>query len=64
MREAKFVRPLSVAMPEDLYRRIKEVTDEKRISMAEWIRDVSEKVLSNSNEQEGVNHDQQTFINQ
>ena len=38
MREAMFVKSLSVAMPEDLYQKIKEITDDEKISMAQWVR--------------------------
>ncbi|MEI7638389.1 MAG: hypothetical protein WCJ37_13855 [Syntrophus sp. (in: bacteria)] len=46
MREASFTRPLTVALPEEVFRQIKEITDEKRISMAQWVRAVAEKALA------------------
>jgi hypothetical protein len=48
MREAKFTKPLSMAVQPELYRKIKKITDEERISIAEWFRRVAEKALSNS----------------
>ncbi len=49
MREACFTRPLTVALPEEVFRQIKEITDEKRISMAQWFRAVAEKALIEEN---------------
>jgi predicted DNA-binding protein len=45
MREAMFVKSLSVAMPEDLYQKIKELTDDEKISMAQWVRRAINKAL-------------------
>lgn len=47
MREAKFTKPLSLAVQPDLYQKIKEITDYERISIAEWFRRVAEEALSN-----------------
>jgi hypothetical protein len=38
MREARFVKSLTVALPEDVYQKIKEITDDEKISMAQWVR--------------------------
>ncbi len=38
MREAQFVKSLTVALPEDVYQKIKEITDDEKISMAQWVR--------------------------
>ena len=38
MREAKFVKSLSVALPVDVYQKIKQITDNEKISMAQWVR--------------------------
>ena len=38
MREAKFTKSLSVALPIDVYQKIKEITDDEKISMAKWVR--------------------------
>ncbi len=38
MREAKFVKSLSVALSVDDYQKIKEITDDEKISMAQWVR--------------------------
>jgi hypothetical protein len=38
MREAKFTKSLTVALPIDDYQKIKEITDDEKISMAQWVR--------------------------
>ena len=38
MREAKFTKSLTVALPIDVYKKIKQITDDERISMAKWVR--------------------------
>ena len=38
MREAKFTKSLTVALPIDVYQKIKEITDDEKISMAQWVR--------------------------
>ena len=59
MRQAKFTKTLSMAVQPELYRKIKKITDEERISIAEWFRRVAEEALSNSVKKEKLNHDGQ-----
>ena len=40
MREAKFTKSLTVALPIDVYQKIKHITDDEKISMAQWVRKV------------------------
>ncbi len=40
MREAKFTKSLTVALPVDVYQKIKEITDDEKISMAQWVRKI------------------------
>ena len=40
MREAKFTKSLTVALPIDVYQKIKEITDDEKISMAKRVRKV------------------------
>ena len=40
MREAKFTKSLSVALSVDMYQKIKEITDDEKISMAKWVRKI------------------------
>ncbi len=59
MRVAKYTRTLSMAVQPELYHKIKKITDEERISIAEWFRRVAEEALSNSVKEERLNHDWQ-----
>jgi len=38
MKEAKFTKSLTVALPVDVYQKIKQITDDEKISMAQWVR--------------------------
>jgi hypothetical protein len=38
MREAMYVKSLTVALPVDVYQKIKQITDDEKISMAQWVR--------------------------
>ena len=40
MREAQFVKSLTVALPVDVYQKIKQITDDEKISIAQWVRKV------------------------
>jgi hypothetical protein len=40
MREAKFTKSLTVVLPMGDYQKIKQITDDKKISMAQWVRKV------------------------
>jgi len=46
MKEACFTKALTVAFSEEVYNKVKAVTDQKRISMGEWVRDAVEKALA------------------
>jgi hypothetical protein len=48
MKTACFTKALTVAFSEEIYSRIKEITDEKNISMGEWVRIAAEKALNNN----------------
>ncbi|OQB70720.1 MAG: hypothetical protein BWX92_03795 [Deltaproteobacteria bacterium ADurb.Bin135] len=47
MKKACFTKGLTVALSEDVYQKIKEITDEKNISMGEWVRIATERALDN-----------------
>ena len=47
MRTKQFSRSLSVALPEDHFEQIKQITDDEQISMAEWVRNVMAEKLEN-----------------
>jgi len=38
MREAKFNKSLTVALPIEDYQKIKQITDDEKISLAQWVR--------------------------
>ena len=45
MKEAIFVKSLTVALSVDVYQKIKEITDDEKISMAQWVRRALDMVL-------------------
>jgi hypothetical protein len=46
MKEACFTKALTVAFSPEIYFKIKEITDAKKISMGEWVRIAAEKALA------------------
>ncbi len=46
MKHAIFTKPLTVSITEEQYAKIKEISDQKRISMAEWFRQTLDQVLT------------------
>ena len=48
MKTAIFKRALTIALSEEVYLKIKEITDYKNISMGEWMRIAAEKELNNN----------------
>jgi hypothetical protein len=46
MKEACFTKALTVAFSPEIYLKIKEITDQKKISMGEWVRIAAEKALA------------------
>jgi hypothetical protein len=58
MRVAKFTKPLTVGLELEVYAQIQRITDEQKISMAEWIRDAIETTLRNVAEDGGTGHDE------
>ena len=45
MRTAQYTKSLTVSMQPETFEQIKEITDSKRISMGEWVRDAVELAL-------------------
>ena len=45
MKTAQYTKSLTVALRQETYDRIKAITDKQGISMADWIREASEKSL-------------------
>ncbi len=46
MREALFQKSLTIALPQEVYLKIKNITDMKKVSMAHWVREVAMEALS------------------
>jgi len=46
MKKAHFTKALTVALPKEIYLKIKAVTDQKNISMGEWVRLAAERALN------------------
>ena len=46
MKEACFTKALTVAFSPEIYLKIKEITDQKKISMGEWVRVAAERALA------------------
>jgi len=45
MREARFNKPLTVALDPIIYDRVKAITDRQKRSMADWVRSAVERAL-------------------
>ena len=45
MREAKFSKPLTIALDPEVYDRVKQITDDEKRSMADWVREAIDRVL-------------------
>jgi uncharacterized protein YbjQ (UPF0145 family) len=46
MKIAQFTKPLTVALRQEIFDQIKRITDDRKISMAEWVREAVEAALS------------------
>jgi hypothetical protein len=46
MREASFTKALTVAFTKEAFAQIKAITDQKRISIGEWVRIAAERSLA------------------
>ena len=51
MRQARFTKGLTVALQEEMYIKIRKITDQQKISMGEWIRRMAEKALLDNDSQ-------------
>jgi len=54
MKQAVYTKSLTIALSPEQYSQIKGITDEKRISMGEWVREAVEAALSNQQQKEGT----------
>ena len=52
MKTATFTKALTVSLRPEVFEEIKGITDEKKISIGEWVRDAIETALSNIQQKE------------
>ena len=45
MKYARFNKPLTIALENEIYLQIKDISEKQRISMAEWVREMLAKAL-------------------
>jgi hypothetical protein len=55
MKTASFTRPLTVSFSQEVFQKIKAITDQRGISMAEWVRIAAEHALTETNKENGGN---------
>ena len=58
MKQAVYTKSLTIALSPDQYAQIKDITDEKRISMGEWVREAVEVSLKKSLKEEASSNEQ------
>ena len=54
MKEARFTKSLTVALSPEVFKEIKKITDDEKISMAEWVRDAVETALTTKQQEEDI----------
>jgi len=54
MKQAVYTKSLTIAVSPEQYAQIKGITDEKRISMGEWVREALEAALSKLQQKEDI----------
>ena len=52
MKTAQFTKSLTVSLRPEVFDQIKQITDERHISIGEWIRDAIDSALKNNNREE------------
>jgi len=52
MKTAQFTKSLTVSMRPEVFDQIKQITDEKKISIGEWIREAIDNALADNNREE------------
>jgi hypothetical protein len=57
MKQAIFTKSMTVSIAPEQYEQIKEITDQCRISMGEWVREALAAALNNIKREEGQMHD-------
>jgi len=54
MKIAQFTKPLTIALRPEIFDQIKEITDDQKISMAEWVREALEAAISKLQQKEDI----------
>ena len=57
MKTQKFQKALTFALPQEHFEQIKQITDDRQISIAEWVRDAVEAALKNIKREEAKFHE-------
>jgi predicted HicB family RNase H-like nuclease len=52
MKQAQYTKSLTISMPPEHYEQIKEITDQCRISMGQWVRNAVATALNNIKREE------------
>ena len=52
MKKAAFQRPLTIALKQEAFEKVKLITDEQQISIAEWIRGAVDQALATFKQKE------------
>ena len=55
MKQAVFIKSLTISMQPEVYEQIKKITDEERISISEWFRAAADAALEKLKQQEEIN---------
>jgi len=58
MKTAQYTKPLTIALHPEVYAQIKQITDERKISIAEWIRDAVDSAIEKHLPREDLSNEQ------
>ena len=58
MKTATFTKALTVSLRPEVFEKIKEITDEKKISIGEWVRDAVAAALTKNQQEEDFKNDE------
>jgi len=57
MIKATYTKSLTISVTPEQYEQVKKITDQKQISMSEWVRDAVDVALNNTKQEEGPMND-------
>ncbi len=58
MRTSKFTKALTIALPPDHFEKIKQITDDRQISIAEFVRNAVAAALATNQQEEDMKNDE------